>query len=118
MATDSNYLTSLAGEMVPEVNKQIDADTKQFFTYIDGLYKNEEMRLKQGTGSVKANIDNFRTHDLRACFITNALLSGMPQSSVAAISGHKDYRSMKRYTRIKAEDLVEDVNKVKIIKLA
>ena len=59
MATDSNYLTSLAGEMVPEVNKQIDADTKQFFTYIDGLYKNEEMRLKQGTGSVKANIDNF-----------------------------------------------------------
>lgn len=56
---DSNYLTSLAGEMVPEVNKQIDADTKQFFTYIDGLYKNEEMRLKQGTGSVKANIDNF-----------------------------------------------------------
>ena len=60
----------------------------------------------------KANIDNFRTHDLRACFITNALLSGMPQSSVAAISGHKDYRSMKRYTRIKAQDLVDNVNRI------
>ena len=66
----------------------------------------------------KAAIEDFVSHDLRACFITNALLSGMSESAVAQISGHKDFRSMKRYTRIKAEDLVEDVNKVKIIKLA
>ena len=64
----------------------------------------------------KADIDDFRFHDLRACFCTNALLSGMSEASVAAISGHKDYRSMKRYTRIKAQDLIEDVNNITAIK--
>ena len=65
----------------------------------------------------RAGIEDFVSHDLRACWITNALLSGMSESSVAAISGHKDFRSMKRYTRIKAQDLVEDVNKIKVIKI-
>ena len=64
----------------------------------------------------KADIDNFRTHDLRACWITNALLSGMQESEVAEISGHKDFRSLKRYLRIKPEDLLEKVNKVVNIK--
>ena len=64
----------------------------------------------------RAKIEDFRTHDLRACWITNALLSGMSESAVAQLSGHKDFRSMKRYTRIKAQDLIEDVNKIKIIK--
>jgi hypothetical protein len=41
----------------------------------------------------------------------------MSEAAVAAISGHKDFRSMKRYTRIKAQDLVEDVNKIKVIKI-
>ena len=60
----------------------------------------------------KADIDNFRTHDLRACWITNALLSGMQESEVAKISGHKDFRSLKRYLRMKPEDLLDKVNKV------
>ena len=64
----------------------------------------------------RAAISNFRFHDLRACFITNALLSGMSEATVAAISGHKDYRSMKRYTRIKAQDLIDDVNKISAIR--
>jgi integrase len=64
----------------------------------------------------KADIENFRTHDLRACWITNALLSGMSESEVAEISGHKDFRSLKRYLRIKPEDLLEKVNKVVNIK--
>ena len=34
MATDSNYITSLAGALVPTVNKQIDEDTKMFTSYI------------------------------------------------------------------------------------
>ncbi len=64
----------------------------------------------------KAAIEDFVSHDLRACFITNALLSGMSESAVAQISGHKDFRSMKRYTRIKAQDLVKDVNKISSIR--
>jgi integrase len=64
----------------------------------------------------RANIENFVSHDLRACWITNALLSGMSEASVASISGHKDFRSMKRYTRIKAQDLIEDVNNISVIR--
>ena len=60
MATkDPNYITSLAGELVPTVNKQIDEDTKMFTAHIDSLYKNEEIRLKSGVGSVAGQIDTF-----------------------------------------------------------
>jgi integrase len=60
----------------------------------------------------KADIDNFRSHDLRACFITNCLLGGMQESEVAKISGHKDFRSLSRYVRMKPKDLKEKVNNV------
>ena len=65
----------------------------------------------------RSKIRDFRFHDLRACFCTNALLSGMSESQVAAISGHLDWRSLKRYARIKAEDLLEKVNNIHSIKL-
>ena len=59
-----------------------------------------------------AMIDNFRFHDLRACFCTNALLSGMSIAEVSALSGHKDWSQLKRYTRIKPEDLLVKINNV------
>ena len=58
----------------------------------------------------KAGIENFRAHDLRACFCTNALLSGLSISEVSFLSGHKDWSQLKRYTRIKPEDLSDKVN--------
>ena len=64
----------------------------------------------------RAEIHDFRFHDLRACFCTNAFNSGMNIPSVAAISGHKDWSQLKRYTRIKAQDLVKDVNKISSIR--
>ena len=60
----------------------------------------------------KAEITNFRFHDLRAYFCTNALLSGMSIAEVSSISGHKDWSQLKRYTRIKPEDLLEKINNV------
>jgi integrase len=44
---------------------------------------------------------DFRFHDLRAYFFTNALLSRMSIAEVSAVSGHKDWSQLKRYTRIK-----------------
>ena len=58
----------------------------------------------------KAGITNFRFHDLRACFCTNALLSGWTIPQVAAVSGHKDWSQLKRYARIKADDLVAKID--------
>ena len=60
----------------------------------------------------KAGLEFFRAHDLRACFCTNALLSGLSIPEVASLSGHKDWKMLKRYTRIKPEDLQEKVNKI------
>jgi integrase len=66
----------------------------------------------------RAGIHDFKFHDLRACFCTNALLSGMSESEVATISGHLDWRSLKRYSRIKAEDLIEKINKINVVKMS
>jgi integrase len=60
----------------------------------------------------KAQIDNFRFHDLRASFATNALLSGMQIEQVAFLTGHKSWSELKRYSRIKPEDLLSKVNTV------
>jgi site-specific recombinase XerD len=64
----------------------------------------------------QANIKDFRLHDLRACFCTNALLSGLTIPEVSALSGHKDWSQLKRYTRIKPEDLLDKVNNIVAIK--
>ena len=60
----------------------------------------------------KAEIKDLRFHDLRACFCTNALLSGMSVAEVATLSGHRDWSQLKRYTRIKPEDLKVKLNNV------
>ncbi len=65
-----------------------------------------------------AKVHDFRFHDLRACFCTNALLSGMTIPEVATISGHKDWKQLKRYTRIKPSDLIEKINKIKVVKMS
>jgi len=65
----------------------------------------------------RAGIENFRYHDLRACFCTNALLAGWTIPQVAAVSGHKDWAQLKRYARIKADDLVDKINNLNVVNL-
>ena len=66
---------------------------------------------------IKAGIADFRFHDLRACFCTNALLNGWSIAEVSTVSGHKDWSQLKRYTRIKPADLLDKINKVNVVKL-
>ena len=60
----------------------------------------------------KAEIKDFRFHDLRSCYCTAALLAGLSIAQVSFLSGHKSWSQLKRYTRIKAEDLLDKVNNV------
>ena len=60
----------------------------------------------------RANINNFRFHDLRACAITNLFLKGWSVAEVSVVSGHKTWAELKRYTRIKPIQLVEKINKM------
>ena len=60
-----------------------------------------------------AGIPDFRFHDLRSFAIRRMLLSGMSEIKVATVSGHKTLAILhKRYSRIKAEDLIGEVNNV------
>ncbi len=60
----------------------------------------------------KSGLDSFVMHDLRACYITNALLSGLSIAQVMVLSGHKSLVVLQKYTRIKATDLKDKVNNI------
>ena len=60
-----------------------------------------------------AGLNHFRYHDLRSRAIKAMLLSGMSEIEVATVSGHKTLAILhRRYSRIKARDLIEKVNNV------
>ena len=64
-----------------------------------------------------AGLSKLRFHDLRSVGIRRLLLSGMQLHEVAILSGHKTLSVLHiRYSRIKAEDLLDKVNNVVAIK--
>ena len=63
----------------------------------------------------RAEVKNFRFHDLRACAITNLFLNGWSIAEVSVVSGHKTWSELKRYTRIQPDTLVSKINEVKVV---
>lgn len=59
------------------------------------------MRLKKELG-----IDDLRFHDLRHEAISRFVEAGLSDQKVAAISGHKSMQMLRRYTHLRAEDIV------------
>jgi integrase len=51
-------------------------------------------------------IDDLRFHDLRHYAITQMFKAGMSIPEVALVSGHSDWRQLKRYTNLVASDLL------------
>jgi len=74
------------------------------------IIKRDQFRHYFEQACKKAEINNFRFHDLRACAITKMFLSGMTVPEVAVISGHKTWSQLSRYTRIKPEQLIDKIN--------
>lgn len=58
----------------------------------------------------RADVIDMRFHDLRHCAITNLSSKFLNVLELAAISGHKSLNMLKRYTHIKAEDLVKKLD--------
>ena len=54
----------------------------------------------------QVGIANFRFHDLRHEAVSRFVEAGLSDQEVAAISGHKSMQMLKRYTHLRAEDLV------------
>ncbi|WP_280337906.1 tyrosine-type recombinase/integrase [Salinicola acroporae] len=54
----------------------------------------------------QARLDDFRFHDLRHEAVSRLVEAGLSDQEVAAISGHKSMQMLRRYTHLRAEDLV------------
>jgi len=61
----------------------------------------------------RADIVNLHFHDLRHEAISRLVESGLSDQEVAAISGHKSMQMLKRYTHLRAEDLVARLDGVR-----
>ncbi|AJY30162.1 phage integrase family protein [Burkholderia thailandensis 34] len=55
-------------------------------------------------------------HDLRHEAVSRFVEGGMSDQEVSAISGHKSMQMLKRYTHLRAEDLVEKLDQMKVSK--
>ena len=58
----------------------------------------------------KVGIDNLRFHDLRHEAVSRLVEDGLSDQEVSAISGHMSMQMVKRYTHLRAEDLVERID--------
>ncbi|HBO5318978.1 TPA: site-specific integrase [Pseudomonas aeruginosa] len=59
-----------------------------------------------------AGVPDFRFHDLRHKAVSRFVEAGLSDQEVAAISGHKSMQMLKRYTHLRAEDLVGKLDQV------
>ena len=73
----------------------------------DGKRRPYEFRPAWHRTLKEAGIQGFRFHDLRHEAVSRLVEAGLGDQEVAAISGHKSMQMLKRYTHLRAEDLVE-----------
>lgn len=66
------------------------------------------------TLKTKLRMRDLRFHDLRHEAVSRLVEAGLSDQEVAAISGHKSMQMLKRYTHLRAEDLVERLDRLQI----
>lgn len=59
-----------------------------------------------------AGLEDFRFHDLRHEAVSRLVEAGLSDQEVSAISGHKSMQMLKRYTHLRAEDLVQKLDRI------
>ncbi len=60
----------------------------------------------------RAGITELRFHDLRHEAVSRLVEAGLGDQEVAVISGHKSMQTLKHYTHLRAEDLVERLDQL------
>jgi len=78
----------------------------------DGQRRPYEFRPAWRRALKSANITGLRFHDLRHEAVSRLVEAGLGDQEVAAISGHKSMQMLRRYTHLRAEDLVERLDQV------
>ena len=72
----------------------------------DGQRRPYEINKMWRLALARAGIQGLRYHDLRHEATSRMVTSGMSDQQVAAITGHKSMQMLKRYTQLRAKDLV------------
>ena len=78
----------------------------------DGIRRSYEFRPAWARTLKKTDIKGLRFHDLRHEAVSRLVEAGLGDQEVAAISGHKSMQMLKRYTHLRAEDLVERLDQL------
>src|SRR3990167_5143680 len=65
-----------------------------------------------GLLKTKLGMPDLRFHDLRHEAVSRLVEGGLSDQEVSAISGHKSMQMLKRYTHLRAEDLVSKLDKL------
>jgi len=80
----------------------------------DGKYRPYAYTNLWNQAKKKAGLDDFRFHDLRHEAVSRLVEAGLSDQEVAAISGHKSMQMLRRYTHLRAEDLVSKLDRIHI----
>lgn len=100
------FLTALANPVRP-----IDCDLVFFGEPgRDGKRRPYAFTKVWGAIKQKAGVADFRFHDLRHEAVSRLVEGGLSDQEVSAISGHKSMQMLKRYTHLRAEDLVKKLD--------
>jgi integrase len=100
-------LTERAVEILTERQAEPDADDDYAFPVSANAFRLAWERCKHRADKAGCKgIQELRFHDLRHEAVSRFFELGLNTAEVASISGHKDLRSLFRYTHLKAEDLV------------
>jgi integrase len=78
----------------------------------DGQRRPYEFRMAWKKIMKDTGIRNLRFHDLRHEAVSRLVEIGLGDQEVAAISGHKSMQMLRRYTHLRAEDLVERLDQL------
>ncbi|MEN8802416.1 MAG: site-specific integrase [Thiogranum sp.] len=80
----------------------------------DGKRRPYEFRPAWHRTLKEAGINGLRFHDLRHEAVSRLVEAGLGDQEVAAISGHKSMQMLRRYTHLRAEDLVERLDQLMV----
>lgn len=79
----------------------------------DGKRRSYNFNKVWGDIKKRLGITDFKFHDLRHEAVSRLVELGLSDQEVASISGHKSMQMLRRYTHLRAEDLVAKLDSVK-----
>lgn len=78
----------------------------------DGIRRRYEFLKTWGLIKKELGLENLHFHDLRHEAVSRLVEAGLSDQEVASISGHKSMQMLRRYTHLRAEDLVAKLDRI------